>query len=76
MPSVLGVCRLQSSWFDLAALVVGHGRHPLTLLGTDVISELGSAKQDKKDGSKIGGDEAHLLGWCVEPPKLEGSVHQ
>tara|TARA_Y100000992_G_C21154863_1_gene438089 strand:- start:138 stop:308 length:171 start_codon:yes stop_codon:yes gene_type:complete len=56
-------------------LVVGHGRHPLTLLCTDVISELGSAKQDNKQGCEVGSDEAHLFGWCVEPPMLEGSVH-
>ena len=59
----------------LATLVVGHGRHPLTLLCTDVISELGSAKQDNKQGCEVGSDEAHLFGWCVEPPMLEGSVH-
>jgi len=40
-------------------LVVGHGRHPLALLGTDVISELGSTKQDKKDGSEIEREELH-----------------
>jgi hypothetical protein len=50
---------LQSSWLDLAALVVGHAGSLLALLSADVISELGSTEQDKEDGSEIEREEFH-----------------
>ena len=47
------------SWLELAALVVGHGRHPFALLSADVISELGSTEETQKNGGEVGGGEFH-----------------
>ena len=47
------------SWLELAALVVTHRRHPFALLSANVISELSSTEQDKKDGSEIKREELH-----------------
>ena len=59
MPNVLGVCRLLFSWLDLAALVIRHAGALLAMLSADVISELSSTEQDKKDGGEIDGHELH-----------------
>ena len=47
------------SWLDLTTLVIRHAGVLLALLSADVISELSSAEQDKKDGSEIDGHKLH-----------------
>ena len=59
MPSELGACRLRFSWFELAALVVTHGRHPFAVLSADVIGKLCSTEQTDKDGGEVSSHEAH-----------------
>ena len=50
----------------LAALVVRHGRHLFALLSADMVSELRSAKQDKEDGSEVGGHKFHVNSLAIE----------
>lgn len=59
MPNVLAVCRLQSSWLDLTALVIRHAGALLAVFSADVISELGSTEQTKEDGGEIEREEFH-----------------
>ena len=50
---------MEWSWLELAALVIGHGRHPLAMLSADVIGKLRSTEQTKEDQGQVTGHESH-----------------
>ena len=47
------------SWLVLAALVIGHGRHPLAMLSADMISKLCSTEQTQEEQGEISSHELH-----------------